>query len=210
MNTYIEIKSLSESKFPVTLVERSGKLFVRKDFPSKDIAFFERELSSIVLAHANLASCIDFEIHGDGSASVYSEYCKFGDFVSVFTEKKLRIDDQKMIRTYFRQLVEAVEYMHSQDIGHLDLKVANLFLDENYVLRVGDFDFSSKDDNELHYYGTPNFRAPEVIKETGMYQRVPADVYSMGICLFVLLLQRSYPYKEEKSDRWMCALLTAL
>jgi serine/threonine protein kinase len=105
-----------------------------------------------------------------------------------------------MARTYFRQLVDAVEYMHNNNFGHLDLKVDNLFLDKEFRLRVGDFDFCSQGDSEVHRSGTPDYRAPEVIKGNGIYERAPADVFSMGICLFVFHNHLITPYTESCED----------
>jgi serine/threonine protein kinase len=125
-----------------------GKLYCQKDFASSDTSFFDPEASSIILHHQNLAQCVDFVIHADGSRSTYSEFCLYGDFTTLFGEKKLKFADEKVARTYFRQLVDAVEYMHNKNFGHLDLKVDNLFLDEEFRLRVGDFDFCSQIEKE--------------------------------------------------------------
>jgi serine/threonine protein kinase len=110
-------------------------------------------------------------------------------------------------------MVSGVDYIHTNNFGHLDLKVENLFLDENMLLRIGDFDFCSQDDSELHDLGTVDYRAPEVIDTQGKFKRAPADVYSMGICLFVFISQRSTPYREldkNKRDKTYYILLLAL
>lgn len=39
----------------------------------------------------------------------------------------------------FRQVLHAVEYMHSSSVAHLDLKLENIMLDEFFNIRVGDF-----------------------------------------------------------------------
>jgi serine/threonine protein kinase len=43
---------------------------------------------------------------------------------------------EEQARFYFRQLVEGVEYCHSQGVCHRDLKPENLLLDENKNLKV--------------------------------------------------------------------------
>lgn len=40
---------------------------------------------------------------------------------------------------YFRQLIKGVEYLHSEDIVHRDLKLENLVLDKDFQLKIVDF-----------------------------------------------------------------------
>eukprot|EP00249_Psilotum_nudum_P012504 c23824_g1_i2 orf=266-1411(-) len=95
-------------------------------------------------------------------------------------------------RQYFRQLIHAVDYCHSRGVYHRDLKPENLLLASNGDLKVSDFGLSTlsqqrQGDGLLHTIcGTPNYVAPEVIKEKG-YDGARADLWSCGIILYVLL-----------------------
>lgn len=42
-------------------------------------------------------------------------------------------------RYYLVQLIAACQYMHQNNVIHRDLKLGNLFLDENMDIKVGDF-----------------------------------------------------------------------
>lgn len=42
-------------------------------------------------------------------------------------------------RYYLIQIVNATKYMHEQNVIHRDLKLGNLFIDENMDIKVGDF-----------------------------------------------------------------------
>lgn len=42
------------------------------------------------------------------------------------------------------QLISAVDYMHSNRVIHRDLKLGNIFLNENMEMKVGDFGLAAK------------------------------------------------------------------
>lgn len=42
------------------------------------------------------------------------------------------------------QIVKSLEYMHSNRVIHRDLKMGNIFLNENMDLKVGDFGLATK------------------------------------------------------------------
>lgn len=73
-------------------------------------------------------------------------------------------------RFYFRQLLEGMEYCHSQGVCHRDLKPENILLDGAGNVKISDFGLSNLycggDDEALKLLhttcGTPNYVAPEV------------------------------------------------
>lgn len=106
-------------------------------------------------------------------------------------------DDEKMVRTFFHQLLEGVEYLHSKGVSHLDLKPENVLLGADFNLKIIDFDAAyKKGDPHILSRGTRNYRAPEIRNETCMDPEA-SDIYSMGIILFVLMTG-SLPYIEGK------------
>ncbi|CAL9757627.1 unnamed protein product [Musa acuminata subsp. burmannicoides] len=95
-------------------------------------------------------------------------------------------------RKYFQQLINAVDYCHSRGVFHRDLKPENLLLDSSGVLKISDFGLSAlpqqvHEDGKLYTTcGTPNYVAPEVVKDKG-YDGALADLWSCGVILFVLM-----------------------
>ncbi|KAF9616573.1 hypothetical protein IFM89_030340 [Coptis chinensis] len=99
---------------------------------------------------------------------------------------------EDVARTYFQQLISAIDFCHSRGIYHRDLKPENILLDEFGNLKVTDFGLSAftehlKQDGLLHTTcGTPAYVAPEVIGKKG-YDGAKADLWSCGVILYVLL-----------------------
>ena len=51
--------------------------------------------------------------------------------------------DETVARYYFRQMIESLNYCHSQGVCHRDLKPENFLLDDNYMLKLADFGFAT-------------------------------------------------------------------
>ena len=51
---------------------------------------------------------------------------------------------ENMVRMFFKQLMTAIEYIHSQGVYHRDLKLENILLNGNLELMIADFGLSKK------------------------------------------------------------------
>ncbi|KAL9315865.1 hypothetical protein ACSQ67_016866 [Phaseolus vulgaris] len=93
-------------------------------------------------------------------------------------------------RRYFQQLIDGVDYCHSKGVYHRDLKPENLLLDSQGNIKISDFGLSAFPEQGVSMLrttcGTPNYVAPEVLSHKG-YNGAPADVWSCGVILYVLL-----------------------
>jgi serine/threonine protein kinase len=92
-------------------------------------------------------------------------------------------------RYFFGQLISVLEYLHTEmRVAHRDLTTNNILLDRNGNIRVIDFglsnQFSDSQPQLRSKCGSPAYAAPEMI--TGQsYTRV-ADIWSAGVCLYVM------------------------
>lgn len=104
-------------------------------------------------------------------------------------------------RYYLVQIIGANGYMHQTNVIHRDLKLGNIFLDDNMNLKVGDFGLAAliekpgdrkKCDTCLELLadirticGTPNYIAPEILFDTANGHSFEVDIWSVGVILLV-------------------------
>jgi len=111
------------------------------------------------------------------------ELAPFGDFADFLLNKRF-FKDERLARTYFHQLIEGIEYLHSQNVAHMDLKLENLLLGADFKLKIADFDLAYVEgDRIIRGKGTCNYRAPE-LRERLCQNVKAADIFSAGIILF--------------------------
>ena len=110
--------------------------------------------------------------------------------VGKFTEAKAR--------NFFKQLVDGVSYCHGMGVCHRDIKLENLLLSGDGTLKITDLGFSTQFTNgpPKSVVGTALYVAPEVVLRDGReYNGEAADVWSMGIILYLLTAGR-FPFNR--------------
>uniref|UniRef100_A0A673CBH2 Maternal embryonic leucine zipper kinase n=1 Tax=Sphaeramia orbicularis TaxID=375764 RepID=A0A673CBH2_9TELE len=117
------------------------------------------------------------------------EYCPGGELFDYIIAKD-RLSEEET-RVFFRQIVSAIAYVHSQGYAHRDLKPENLLIDADHNLKLIDFGLCARPKGGLGYElmtccGSPAYAAPELIQGKA-YIGSEADVWSMGVLLFALL-----------------------
>ena len=128
------------------------------------------------------------------------------------------IKDDVRVRGVFRQMLAGVRHMHSSGLAHMDLKLENLILTKEGVVKWLDFGLSvmhqTKHENgswkreSVPPSGSKAYCAPEVLAGLSK-DGFSADVWSLGICLFAASTGR-FPFDEaSETDRRYCTFLEA-
>ncbi|CCF58303.1 hypothetical protein KAFR_0E01490 [Kazachstania africana CBS 2517] len=137
---------------------------------------------------------------------IQMEYCENRTLHDLIHSENLNKQRDEYWRL-FRQILEALSYIHSQGIIHRDLKPMNIFIDESRNIKIGDFglaknvhrsiDISKIDtasaagsaDDLTSAIGTALYVATEVLNGKGNYNE-KIDMYSLGIIFFEMV----YPF----------------
>ncbi|OMJ94564.1 hypothetical protein SteCoe_2209 [Stentor coeruleus] len=121
------------------------------------------------------------------------EYCSKGDL-----SNHLRLTQIEDIIFIFKEMCEIIEYVHSKGYCHLDIKLDNFVISDNNKIKLIDFGHAQKSKYKIkHQLGTIIYNSPERV--LGNYDGIKADVFSLGVCLMMMLCGfPPFPGSEEK------------
>ncbi|KAK2568246.1 Serine/threonine-protein kinase PLK1 [Acropora cervicornis] len=124
------------------------------------------------------------------------ELCRRRSMMELHKRRKALTEPE--VRYFMKQIVEGCKYLHDNKIIHRDLKLGNLFLNDDMEVKIGDFGLATRVENEGErkktLCGTPNYIAPEVLNKKGHSFEV--DVWSLGCILFTLLVGKP-PFETQ-------------
>lgn len=112
---------------------------------------------------------------------------------------------EAMARVYFKQLVSGLKHCHERGVAHRDLSLENIICkNAEEMCKIIDFGMCIRvPQDEMGRYlrvrpqgivGKKNYTAPEIISNSLPFNPMHADIWSMGVILFILLT--SYPPME--------------
>ena len=122
---------------------------------------------------------------------IVMEYANDGDLSSKIKTQKNKIIGEKYfseekIMQYFYQICRGLQYIHSKNIIHRDIKSQNIFLMKNGKIKIGDFGIAkaltNTKSNATTIIGTPYYFSPEIIN--GEPYNYKTDIWSLGVVLY--------------------------
>ncbi|KAI5160568.1 polo-like kinase 1 [Nematocida ausubeli] len=115
--------------------------------------------------------------------------------------KRNKLIEEKYVRIFLLQIISALDYLHREcSVVHRDMKLANLFLDDGFNIKVGDFGLAAVIDREERkktICGTPNYIAPEVLFGSEGGHSFEVDIWSVGVVVYTMIVGKP-PF--QKSD----------
>uniref|UniRef100_A0A671S1S4 non-specific serine/threonine protein kinase n=1 Tax=Sinocyclocheilus anshuiensis TaxID=1608454 RepID=A0A671S1S4_9TELE len=184
--------------------KETGALAAAKVIETKS----EEELEDYMVEIDILASCnhqyivklLDAFFY-DNNLSIMIEFCPGGAVDATMLELDRGLEEPQ-IRVICKQMLEALQYLHSMKIIHRDLKAGNILLTLDGDIKLADFGVSAKNTKTLQrrdsFIGTPYWMAPEVVMCETMKDApydYKADIWSLGITL-IELAQIEPPHHE--------------
>ena len=137
---------------------------------------------------------------------IIMEYISGGNLQN-FVKKRRKLCE-KTAKILFRQLIQGIKYIHSKGIVHRDIKLENILLDLNNIVKICDFGvgkLTQKGQKLLDQCGTPVYMAPEIIQGEG-YEGFPVDVWSAGVSLYIML-SGNIPFNRDKTHDLQSAII---
>jgi len=129
---------------------------------------------------------------------IVMELCLGGDLLSyIRTHKRLKED---LARFAFRNLIMGLNHCHSKGVLHRDIKLENLLINSEGILKIGDFGEATtikQGEKIFARRGTPAYIAPEVLKGKG-YEGFGIDIWSAGVVLYTMLYG-AVPFKSSNA-----------
>ena len=197
------------SKHVYTNKEYAIKQIDTTDFSNEDLYNISREhliLRSMI--HKNVIRCHDSFAH-DNKFYTVMDFAEGGELTYLLKEKGTLSEDEA--KKIFKQIYEAVCYIHSQNIIHRDLKPNNiLFLDKErthiVIIDFGISGMANGNQREKIKAGTTSFLPPEVASGEEFSSNQKLDIWAMGIILY-LMVEGCYPFDGKNTKEIIMSIL---
>jgi serine/threonine protein kinase len=130
---------------------------------------------------------------------IVMEFCGGGELFDVLGNQSHSRFPEGQARLYFQQLVSGVQHLHLNDVVHGDLSLENVLVtSDGFGCKIIDYGMSqrfARDENgnvmlfpPLGVRSKPYYRAPETHANQNPFLGPAADVWSLGVMLFMMIV----------------------
>ena len=195
----------------------TGNVYACKKMNKKKIRNREQFKTEIDLLratdHPNIIKLYDI-FEDNNYIYLIMEECNGGEFFDSLAKraKEKKMYTEKECANIFKQILEAVNYLHAHGVCHRDLKPENIMfstLADDSSLKLIDFGLSRVLDGDKDTMkgavGTTFYMAPEVF--TQKYNE-KCDIWACGIILYIMLCGKPpfYSQDEEELKNKICSM----
>ena len=165
----------------------------------EDVLLMVRQTEVLkILKHRNIVNL--YEIY-ESKKFFYliMEYLPNGDLIEQIIKKKRFQEKEALV--IFSQLVDALYYMHKNEICHRDIRTEKILFDKKNKPKLIGFSYSSfytLDKKIKDSYGSLCYACPEII-QNDYYNPELADVWSLGVVLYVMVCGY-LPFSEDDDN----------
>ena len=172
------------------------KILINKILESgNDLNIIQREINiHSRIQHENIVKLYAVK-QGFNEVNILLEYCKNGSIYELIGQNGF--DEYKTYK-YFSQVVNAVYFLHRNNLVHRDIKPENILLNSDKI-KLCDFGWccETNTNNRNSFCGTFEYMAPEIIKELPYGK--PVDIWALGILLYEFYYGVS-PFNSNKEN----------
>jgi serine/threonine protein kinase len=184
------------------LIDRNGTIYAGKAVPKALLTkqHHKDKMVQEIVIHRKLnhKHIVGFHTNFEDSNFVYVllELCRKRSLMEL--HRRRRAVTEPEARYFTAQIVDACVYLHGNRVIHRDLKLGNLFLNDELEVKVGDFGLATvmeaNEERKQTLCGTPNYIAPEMLRKAG--HSFGVDVWAIGCILYTLLVGKP-PFESE-------------
>jgi hypothetical protein len=130
------------------------------------------------------------------------EYIDGISLLEFIQRKRNRRIEENLCKKIFYQIVKAILYCQNKNICHRDIKLENILILNDNVIKLIDFGFAvkcNKNEYQELFCGTLYYMPPEIVNKE-KYIPYYSDIWSLGVLLYAMLFG-CFPFKANKEDK---------